>query len=108
MTAHATLAFTKLMRSPRRQRSLLDTQVLASAARWLLRAQQGPGLFREDSPAADQRFNDTGDVMLTSHALLALREVARAVEETSEKDGGSETQEVCSCRVLRLTPGTGR
>ncbi|XP_037088872.1 uncharacterized protein LOC119109365 [Pollicipes pollicipes] len=69
-------------------RSLLDTEVLASAARWLVGAQFESGLFRERTMAADQRFNDTGDVMLTSHALLALAAVAKAAEKTDSPDDG--------------------
>ena len=94
MTAHAVQALAKLRRSPRRQRSLLDTTVLSSAARWLLKAQQSTGLFREDTLAADQRYNDTGDVMLTSHALLALTAVAKAAEKADVKDAGTDTEEV--------------
>ncbi|KAF0309780.1 CD109 antigen [Amphibalanus amphitrite] len=94
MTAHATLALAKLRRSPRRQRSLLDTKVLSSAVRWLLQAQQSSGLFREETVAADQRYNDTGDVMLTSHALMALTEVAKLQEdEDADIADGSETLE---------------
>ena len=105
MTAHAVRALAKLRLSPRRQRSLLDTTVLSSAARWLLRAQQGSGLFREDLPAADQRYNDTGDVMLTSHALLALAEVAKAQDRKEPEDGDhSETLEVRLNAALLVLP----
>ena len=46
-------------------------------------------MFREETLAADQRYNDTDDVMLTSHALLALTEVSKlkeSIKDVEDKD----------------------
>lgn len=94
MTAHAVRALATLHMAPRHQRALLDIEVLVSAARWLVIEQQQSGAFRETTLAADQRFNDTSDVILTSHVLLALTEVLRAADrgDDSEEDVGGDSE----------------